>query len=121
MPSSKASSRTMLEIVFLPLPTAHSFQAKVNEVLSLYSFLAQRADAEGLCLWRFVPKLHYWYHLGERCVYLNPRVTSCWIDEDYVGKVKAVVVSCTMGTPMHSVPAKVAEKLSWVVHIDTVL
>ena len=38
------------------------------------------------------------------------------IDEEYVGKLKAVVAASVQGTPMEIVPQKVAEKMRWIMH-----
>ena len=104
---------------FLSTADAKRFQHLVQVILSTYSHLASVADSELRALWPQIPKLHYLHHLAERAYFINPRTTSCWVDEDYVGKVKAIVQACTLGTPMHLVPQKVAEKMQWVIHLDT--
>ena len=99
---------------------AKRFQRLVQTILSLYSHLASVADSELRTLWPQIPKMHYLHHLSERVYFTNPRTTSCWNDEDYVGKVKAIVQACTLGTPMHVVAQKVGEKMQWVIHLDSV-
>ena len=98
---------------FLPEPVdAHVFSL-VKEFLGEYSLLANEADRRGDLLFSVVPKHHYYWHLGRRALYMNPRRGNCMIDEDYVGTIKTVVHSAVHGTEAHLVPSRVMEKVLW--------
>ena len=51
-----------------------------------------------------------------KALYLNPRKTNCFVDEDFVGDVKEIVAASTAGTSMEEVPSKVMEKIVWQMH-----
>ena len=50
-------------------------------------------------LWHVLPKHHCFWHLCYRCRFLHPRNGNCCSDEDYVGKIKNVVVLSAPGVP----------------------
>ena len=64
------------------------------------------------------PKWHWFYHFGQKAALINPRLTSCMIDEDYVGLISVIVGASVQGTAMHRVPEKVAEKITWAMHFE---
>ena len=70
----------------------HALQA----FLDAYQRLAVEATQAGQCLWKVRPKHHYTVHLGKflRASRQNPRHTSCFMDEDYVGRVARLAKSC---------------------------
>ena len=55
---------------------------------------------EGLYLYRPIPKWHYLEHVIEHAVRtnINPAVFSCWGDESFLARVKALGVKCHGGT-----------------------
>ena len=103
----------------MPLEKAGRFKELVTDVLKDYTILANKADGDHLLLWSMTPKWHWLYHLSDRSRLINPKVTSCMVDEDYAGQIKVIVASCATGTPMHKVPEKVAEKLTWCMHFNS--
>ena len=94
----------------LPLDSALRFQTLVRSFLQEYSLLVNAAGREKIVLFAMVPKHHWFWHLGDRALWINPRRSCCLIDEDCVGKIKLVVAACTHGTPTHEVQNKVAEQ-----------
>ena len=82
---------TYAEQPMLPIPAAKKFFNLVQAFLKKWSMLARQADSDADLLWSEVPKHHYYFHLGQRSMYLNPRRGNCMIDEDYVGSIKYVV------------------------------
>ena len=102
---------------FLPVEVAKQCKATVNDILRIYTMQANKADEDALCLWNMTPKWHWLYHLGEKSVYLNPRISCCMVDEDFVGQLKVIVAASAQGTAMHRVPEKVAETLRWALHV----
>ena len=61
-------------------------------------------------------KFHWFWHWGQRARYLNPRKTNAMLDEDYVGKIKVLVHSCSPGTELHAMVNKSADKYRWALH-----
>ena len=102
--------------VFLPPAEALKLRQEVDILLANYTSLASIADSRGDFLFPMVPKFHWYWHLAERSHYLNPRRGNCCVDEDYVGRHKMIVASCTRSTPMHKVPESAAEKYMWAMH-----
>ena len=105
--------------LFLPETEADKVIACVDDILFSYSKLANKADREGGdagLLWNVTPKFHWFWHWGQRAPLLNPRRSSCCLDEDFVGDVKEVVGASTASTPMQQVPLKVMEKIVWQMH-----
>lgn len=104
---------------FLPMDGVRQIQAACDDVLRLYSKLANAADEAGHFLWSVAPKFHWMWHLCQRASYLNPRANSCMIDEDYVGDIKEIVAASTSGTSVEHVPSKTMEKIRWCMHFNT--
>ena len=82
----------------------------VDRFLAQYSLLAHAADQAGFLIWNVAPKMYWLRHLAERSRYLHPRRSSCFTDEDYVGKVKLVCQACTSATALYAVPGALAVK-----------
>ena len=78
---------------FLPVNAAEDLKQHIELYLYKYSILAQDADDAEELLWPVVPKHHWLWHLGERCMYLNPRRGCTLVDEDFVGKIKVIVAA----------------------------
>ena len=98
------------EKAILPLSEAIRFRRLVKSFLKDYSLMANAADREHVCLFSMVPKCHWLWHLGERALWINPRRSCCLLDEDFVGRMKGVVSSCSVGTALLIIQSKVAEQ-----------
>ena len=103
---------------FLPKSAAIRFGTLINGILKVYSKLAVEANNRGDLLWNLTPKWHWLYHLGQKAVFINPRLVSCLVDEDFVGLLSVIVGASAQGSPMHKVPDKVAEQISWAMHFE---
>lgn len=57
-------------------------------------------------------RFHMMWHIAFFSRFLSPRATVCYVFEDFIGKVKVMGTSCTIGTPMHLVTNKIFE--NWV-------
>lgn len=84
-------------------------------------FTGRRGFGEGrrqqnVLLWNATPKLHWYDHLAERAMFLNPRVGSTFLDEDFMGRLKVLVHSCSFGVAAHEAPLKAAAMYRWVQH-----
>jgi hypothetical protein len=104
--------------LFLPMHEVGKLQAAADDVLRLYSKLANQADQTGCHLWPITPKFHWFWHLANRSSFLNPRANNCMIDEDFVGDMKEVVASSVSGTITEHVVLKVMEKYRWAMHFN---
>ena len=104
---------------FLPVAAAQALMDHCDAILHCYTLLANKADrekvAQGL-LWNINPQFHWLWHWAQRSVYLNPRKSNCFIDEDFVGDIKEVVAASCAGTSMECVHAKLMEKIVWQMH-----
>ena len=106
--------------VCLSPSVAKAFQSLVNTFLKDYSILANHADNDKDLLFSVTPKFHYYYHMGQRALFLNPRKGNTMIDEDFVGQAKHIVASCAHGTEAHAVPEKFFERYVWGKYINMV-
>ena len=102
--------------MFIPREDVPGFQRAIYEFLENYTSLAISATDNGDLLFNTTAKLHWYYHLGERAAFLNPRVGSCWLDEDFVGRFKTIVHACGFGLASHRVPQQAMEKYRWCLH-----
>ncbi len=73
--------------------------------LVLYRYLSRLAMASSRARYRLRPKLHYLMHtvLEMKTWRLNPAYATCFLDEDFMGKIKSIASrthkrSCTMRT-----------------------
>ena len=96
--------------LFLPPHVARQVLLWCDQFCHQYISLAQLADTMNLALFCVKPKLHWFWHLCHRCQYLHPRAGNCFLDENFVGKVKRVVISSSLGKPLHMVPNMVMSK-----------
>ena len=99
---------------FLPRADADKVLAACDSFLATYARLHNRAKANGDLLWLTIPKCHTFWHVCDRAKYSHPRLGNCCLDEDWVGKVKNIVVASAAGTPLHRIPSKVMSKMRWV-------
>ena len=98
---------------FLEPARAAAFRRHLDEYLRLYSRLAAAAVQAGDLLWTVAPKFHALWHLGEKAESLNPRRGACFLDEDFMRRLKAIAQRCTASTPLHNIPAAILDKYRW--------
>ena len=77
--------------VLLIRPEARRLRGAIYVWLRTYSYLHCRSQIEGTFLYYIRPKHHYCEHAAmdlhpEHRFSLNPRFTSCWVDESFLGK-----------------------------------
>ena len=101
------------EHLILPIEQADRIFECTNKFLLMYQKLAFEAEGRGEMLWAMPTKFHWLYHWAERARYVNPRITNTFLDEDFVGKWKVLVRSCSAGSELHHMPQKAAEKYRW--------
>ena len=73
----------------------------VDEFLLFYSLLSQLAvdSSPPRLAWKKVSKHHMMVHLASEAAQLNPRLSWCYANEDYVGRVSRIAHACRHGTP----------------------
>ena len=61
--------------------------------LQSFSWLADHAKASGMQRWKVRPKMHMFAHqlMMVEMTGWNPKAWSCWMDEDFMGRLKKVV------------------------------
>jgi hypothetical protein len=76
--------------MWLPPREKRMLQMCTDRFLKAYQWLAHQALAEGRAMWSVRPKMHYVCHLMDELdlINLNPRATSCWESEKWLGKIK---------------------------------
>ena len=74
-------------------PDQHrQFCAALEKALVCYNALAVEASALKIKSWKMLPKHHAATHYYD--VPLNPRKVACNLDEDMVGRMKKIYISC---------------------------
>jgi hypothetical protein len=77
------------------LPEARlKLAAAMERALRAYNALAAEAIEAEVRLWRLTPKHHAMTHIAYDNGGTNPRKTSCYLDEDMVGRMKRIYVMC---------------------------
>ena len=99
--------------LFIEPALAAELPAVADRMLSFYSRLADAANRAGELLWTVAPKHHQLVHICARAAYLHPRRGSCFVDEDFMRRVKGIVQACTAATPLHRVPMTLLQKYRW--------
>ena len=105
---------------FLPTDDAAAVVQNVDNIIALWTALANSADRRSVLNWSVVPKCHLLWHFAHRCQWLHPRRGNTMIDEDYVGLLKHIVHSCAFGTDQNMVPTAVVDKVRWGEHFRAV-
>ena len=105
---------------FIPMEQCDELKRHTDLFLEHYSWLGVEADRRSECLFTAAPKLHWAWHMADRCRYLNPRKVATWTGEDFVKHTKRIAVRSCAGTPLHAVPLSVMGKYRWGLHIDMV-
>ena len=94
----------------LPTAVSDKMLADVEACLQYWTFLAKVSIDQDKTLWNVVPKHHYLWHLAEEASHLNPRMSWCYSNEDWVGRMAVVGCACRFSlAPAHRSKA-IAEK-----------
>ena len=90
----------------------------VDRMLDHYSWLGLQADRDGHLLFTAAPKLHWLWHFGQRSLFLSPRRSAFFIDEDFMKHMKTIAARCAAGTQLHMVPLSLMPKYRWGVMVE---
>jgi hypothetical protein len=69
-----------------------------HRLAEAYTTLSSLSFSAGFKLFKMMPKLHLWEHLTEYPLPLNPRAFWCYSDEDLMGALVAIAVTCHSST-----------------------
>ena len=86
----------------------------IRGILQTYANLASKAyyAVPRKLLWHTVPKHHYAEHIADQCSVGNPRYAWTYQDEDFMGLIKIIGESCTIGTQSWKIAKKLLKR--WV-------
>ena len=98
---------------FLPPDVANRVLDLGDGFLERWAVLHNRAATRHELLFHTLPKHHFFWHLCHRCQWEHPRLGNTCLDEDFVGRVKQIVMGSTAGLALHKIPAKVVGKFQW--------
>ena len=81
----------------LPTPVSQQLLTDVEALLKHWSLLSRLSLERDKKVWHVVPKHHYFWHLAKEAAHLNPRMSWCYANEDFVGKLATVGMSTRHG------------------------
>ena len=95
----KTTDMNGLHPFHLPIPIANQVLKHVEHLLLHYCWLAEHSleQAQPKFRWNMVPKLHYFWHLGKQATDLNPRMSWCYANDDFVCRISTLGMSCRHG------------------------
>ena len=82
-----------------PQEIARKMLKHVDNFLFHYMLLADQSlkCVPAKCQWNFAIKHNYFWHLAKRARDLNPRLAWCYANEDFVGNMATIGMSCRHG------------------------
>ena len=98
----------------LPPDQQARFENHVDRLLLTYRSLHIHAQtsAPPKRMFHEVPKFHWLQHIKLQSRFVNPRLSWCYADEDFMGIMKKMSMKCLAGTAATKVAAKIVER--WV-------
>ncbi len=94
----------------LPDHAQHSINRELQRLFVNYRILTLGAAATNSLMWHEVPAFHYAWHIGDQCLYMNPRFSWTYMDESFMHVVKQVTEKCMRGTASHKIAASLVQK-----------
>jgi hypothetical protein len=76
--------------LFLTEAQSTTFKDTVDKLLAHYNWLARKAQDSGLKRWNTVVKIQYSVHLAKQCRYLHCKAGATYLDENFLGRMKAL-------------------------------
>ena len=103
--------------LFLAEAQAVKADQGLNIMLQHYAWLHQWGLLGGSNRFSVVPKMHFAKHAGAPAKYMNPR--ACWThkNEDWVGRLATIALSCAHGTASHKLNPKLVRKYVLMFHL----
>ena len=86
--------------MFMDRPSAEQASEEMRHCLQHYAWLHVfwGRKSQDSAAFPIRPKLHWAYHIGQACKFQNPRSTWTYKQEDWLGKISAIALSCAHGT-----------------------
>ena len=97
--------------MFLSVGDRTEAQTCIDIFLAHYDWLNAWSQDKGSASWHLTIKFHYVKHAGAAVRWINPKFTSCYPFESFVGKVARVAHSSSYGKPAHSIGRFLQQKL----------
>lgn len=98
------------DALFLPPDQSELLKRGVEKFLRCYSRIAKYCDDAKILAFSTVPKLHFLWHWAQRAGFSSPRLSGCFLDEDFVGRIKEILESCVRGRELHLAAAAGVQK-----------
>lgn len=99
----------------LPPDVAHRF---LNDTFLYAQLQTKVSNWGGLKLFNVTMKVRIMIHVVLLAGHVNPAYVCCFKSEDYMSKVKNLIVSCCWGVPLQNVVQKVVGKILHAMHYE---
>ena len=121
-PYTRARNRMLVSLIQFyqvldtPNPLLSQQQAEEGKThllqwLKDYSWLSAQALEQGQLRWQITVKFHYVAHAAELLQFYNPKYTSTYAGESFVGKISKIALSASYGKPSYSLGGLLMNKL----------
>ena len=100
----------------LPAADANDFKKTTEQYCMLYSKIAKDYARQGMYLFPLTIKFHYMLHIAARSKFINPRLTWCFMGEDFMNHVRTLTAACVVGTGKELVSRKIVFRVSKALH-----
>ena len=101
---SNMSSFVYMHVSFIHTPNSSCVKGfsnkkckNVDKSLMHYSFISEHSVSHSQFQWNLVPKHNYFWHLAMQANDFNPRMSWCSGNENFVGRVATIGMSCRHG------------------------
>ena len=103
--------------LFVPLDECARIETLVDVFLLEYQKLAYATDMAKKWLWSNPAKFHFLWHWSRRVKFIHPRRTNCFLDEDFVGRLKILAQACASGASLESMLKNLFAKYKYALHL----
>ena len=90
---------------------AHNGKMHIMQFLKDYSWLSSHSMHQGKVRWQLTIKFHYLAHAADLLKWYNPKFSSTYPGESYVGKIAKVALSASMGKPAYALGGLLMQKI----------
>ena len=103
--------------IFLPREAGERQLACARKFSIHYQKLVKWSQNHGYFWFNSTPKFHDFMHLAHQAKFLNPRFVWTYKQEDFMGLISHIGMSCQHGTPSYALSLSVAEKWQMLAHV----
>ena len=90
---------------------ARAGHTAIMQFLRDYSWLSSNAMRQGKLRWQLTIKFHYMAHAADLLRWYNPKFSSTYPGESFVGKISKVALSASMGKPAFALGGLLMQKI----------